>query len=65
MIRFDREDYENRVVATLRDEFVDHDAGRYRRGKRIIVEDVKIIPTKMRPRKATTIKRGAESLGNT
>ena len=42
MIRFDREDYENRVVAALRDEFVEHDAGLDFRGKKIIVEDVKI-----------------------
>ena len=36
MIRFDRKDYEDRVVATLRKEFLDL------KGRRILVEDVRI-----------------------
>lgn len=42
MIRFDRKDYEDRVVAALRKEFVDQDAGLNFRGKRITVEDIRI-----------------------
>lgn len=43
MIRIDREDYENRVVATLRDELMDTETRLdFLREKRIIVEDLKI-----------------------
>lgn len=42
MISFERDDYERRVMATLRGELVERDPGLEHAGNRIVVEDVRL-----------------------
>jgi hypothetical protein len=42
VISFDRDDYERRVMATLRGELVERDPGLEHAGNRIVVEDVRL-----------------------